>query len=230
MKELQYQSYSTPLPSRVSWSAIIAGASISFMVMACLGLLGTGVGFISAPAADSTQNLALGIGVGGAIWLLISGFVAFYSGGWVAGRLTSLGKVSDSVIHGLLSWSTATLAFLFMTSVVAGGTLGGVLNAMGTTVGTEHRRVANIGTEATRLGPGDRLQRMTARRVSPDEARQQAGTAAQTAGAVGLFGFILLAVEGIASMLGARAGTRVIRLTPAPSDQAARRTAEPSIR
>jgi hypothetical protein len=222
MRELQYPSYSNSLPARISWSAIFAGASVSFVVMACLGLLGTGIGLASAPAADTASGLAKGLGIGGGVWLLVSGFAAFYAGGWISGRLTSLGKISDSVIHGLLSWTTATLAFFLMTSLVAGGLMGSLIGTAG------HAAAENsdnrISQPRTPGSAADRIQAQTG--VTPEQGRQAAETAAKTTGAVGLGGFFILGIEALASMLGARSGTREIKLV---SDHVARRT-EPALR
>ncbi len=217
MRELQYPSYSSTLPPRVSWSAIFAGAIFSFVLMACLVALGMGIGFVSAPAAGDARSLALSLGAGGALWLLVSGIVAFYSGGWIAGRLSSIGKVSDSVIHGLLSWSTATLVFFIMTSVVAGGAAVGLFGSLASAMGVAAYEEGQQGRELQGVPQGRQdIQGELQERVgvTPDEAQRGLQAGSQAAGAFGMFGFLILACEALASAFGARAGTRMIKLTP----------------
>lgn len=227
MRELQYPAYDAYPPPRVSWGAIFAGAFISLAAFASLSLLGAGIGLISVPAAESARGLAVGMGAGGAIWLLLSGIVSFYLGGWTAGRLAATGKVSDSVLHGVVSWSAATLAVLFLAAVTVGGAAGGVLGVMGSAMGAAGKVGAEAASEDQLAGQlrqaAEELQARAERlpEDAPAQAAEAAETAAQAAGAVGLFAFFCALFNAGAAALGARAGTRLLR--PAPVESYRRR-------
>src|SRR5689334_10248687 len=75
------------LLKRISWGAIFAGVVIALAVQLVLSLLGIGIG---ASTIDplSEQNPGKGLGIGAAVWFVISSLLATYAGAWVAGRLS----------------------------------------------------------------------------------------------------------------------------------------------
>jgi len=110
IKEIEYPSYVTGGRAAYSWLAIYVGAAVSLATLGCLSLLGLGLTAVKIPDQDTLTSLR-GIG---AFWEILSGAVSFYAGGWVASRMAGLGRVSDSVIHGLGAWATATLGLLVL--------------------------------------------------------------------------------------------------------------------
>lgn len=108
IKELDYPSYAAAAAPRVSWLAVIAGAATAVAVTGCLGLLGLGLGFVHVPAT----GVLTGLRTAAAAWIVVSAAAAFYAGGWLAGRMAGLGRLSDSVIHGAAAWAAATTALL----------------------------------------------------------------------------------------------------------------------
>lgn len=116
IKEIEYPSYVTGGRAAYSWLAIYVGAVVSLATLACLALLGLGLTAIKVPGQDMLTSLR---GVS-AFWLILSGAVSFYVGGWVASRMAGLGRVSDSVIHGLGAWATATLGLLLLVQAAGG--------------------------------------------------------------------------------------------------------------
>jgi hypothetical protein len=189
MKELDYPYSSVGVFQRVSWGAIIAGAVSSLAIMLCLTSLGVGIGLISAPAAGSMAQAASRFGIGNAAWMLVSGVVSFYAGGWIAGRLTGIARVSESVIHGFLAWSTATLVAGLLFTTAAAGALGAAATAASS---------LRTGGEAA-IGS-----------IQPSDV----ATASKATGAVSLFGFVLAAIDGVACCYGAKAGTRLLKPVP----------------
>ncbi|HEX4047733.1 MAG TPA: hypothetical protein VH309_07865 [Elusimicrobiota bacterium] len=165
MKEFEYPWYTPGAGAkRVSWGAVFAGAITSVSVMFTLILLGLSIGLYVAPAAGTamaTGVLALNFWKG--VWLLGSGIVSFYTGGWIAGRLNGIARIDESVIHGAVSWGLATLASGYV--LFAAGAFGAAAAAGGS-----------------------------------------------------LFYFFLLAVEGLASCVGARDGTCVLKPVPPVSE------------
>lgn len=191
IKELDYPSFTAGAFQRISWGAVFAGSIVSLAVLVLLTALGAGIGLAAAPGAISGggANAAIGFGIGSAVWMLLSGIVSFFCGGWVAGRLNGIPRISESVIHGIVSWSLTTvmLAFVFTTATV--GALGAASNAIGSL-----------------SRPGATVEQAAANVDATD-----AETASRAAGAAGLFGFFMLLCNAGASAYGARAGTRVLR-------------------
>ncbi|MBI3289036.1 MAG: hypothetical protein HYZ74_05925 [Elusimicrobia bacterium] len=174
---MEYPSYPTTTGPRLYWSAIFAGTAMSLATMACLSVLGAAIGFMTVPGASApVSGIAKGLGIGGGLWLLLSGVVSFYVGGWFASRLSNSGRPADGVIYGLVSWATATLVVGFLFTTALGSALGA---AMG--------------------GAGDAAAPIAA---------------GQTAGAVGLFGFLMMVLEACAAALGGHNGARLYRPVP----------------
>lgn len=184
IKELEYPSYANSGPfRRMSWGAVFAGASVSLAVLVVLTALGAGVGVAGVPVWR-------GVEFGAALWMLFSGSAAFYAGGWIAGRLTGIARVSESVIHGVVSWAAATLTLAFAFASTTVGALGAAATVVGSTLGRPQTLDPRL------LGSLDAI------------------AALQASGPVGIFGFVLLMCCATASAYGARAGTRVLRPVP----------------
>jgi len=184
IKELDYPSYANAGSfQRISWGAVFSGASVSLAVLVVLTALGAGVGLADGP-------VGWGIEFAGALWMLLSGSAAFFAGGWIAGRLTGIARVSESVIHGVVSWAAATLTLAFAFSSTTAGALGAVATVTGSTLGRPQA------LDLRMLGSSDVIAAM------------------QASGPAGIFGFVLLLCCATASAYGARAGTRMLRPVP----------------
>lgn len=215
IKELEYPSYSGSI-GRVSWGAIFAGSIVSLSVLVCLMTLGVGIGLVSAPSADTAEGLAKGLGTGAAVWTLLAGVSSYYAGGWVAGRLCGIGRVSDSVVHGVVSWGVGTLAVTFVLTSAALGAIGAAAKVVGGTAqiaaegagaaagqgGMDLGRLADQGRQAIGRAQGT---------TTPGDVRDTAAQASGAAGAAGLFAFFMLACNGLAAGFGARGGARLMR-------------------
>src|SRR5215471_19772541 len=96
------------LAGRISWSAIFAGAAVTLAISLLLALLGAGLGASSVNPLHQSNPLE-GLGKGAIIWLVISGIVAFFAGGWTAsfgsGWVTTR---RESAIHGVVTWAVAS--------------------------------------------------------------------------------------------------------------------------
>lgn len=215
IKELEYPSYIRGGFQRISWGAVIAGSIVSVAVLVFMTTLGAGIGLTSVPSAISGgggADAAKSFGIGGGVYMLLAGIVSFFCGGWVAGRLNGIPRVSESVIHGIVSWSLTTvmLAFVLTTAVGAlGSAIGISQSGAGSGTGTS---IGQIAPNAQNLpGTGD---------VNPEDA----ATASRAAGIAGLFGAFMLLCNAGAAGLGARTGTRVLR--PVQMTESHRRHAE----
>lgn len=101
------------VPFGLSWGAIFAGLLVALVLQLVLTLAGAAVGLA---AWDPNSGSALGIGA--AIWAIVSILISLYVGGatagWAAGALTR----PAGMLHGILVWALSTL---IMTWLVASG-------------------------------------------------------------------------------------------------------------
>jgi hypothetical protein len=131
---------------RISWAAVFAGVLIAVVIQITLSLLGIGIG-LSTVDARTEENPVQGLGVGTAIWYVVSALIALFAGGWVAGRLCRTNQEFDGAIHGLLTWSLVSLLTLYFVTTAIGSILGGVGRLVGNTLGAVGN-VAQKGVEA----------------------------------------------------------------------------------
>jgi len=117
----------------VKWSAIFAGTVITLVVMLTLIMLGLAVGFATINPATE-ENPFGGLGIGTAIWWVISSIIAYFLGGWVSSRVAGLQRVFDGALHGLVTWGLVTLLTMFMLTSTVGFILGGAFGLVGNVV------------------------------------------------------------------------------------------------
>src|SRR5512133_2222157 len=131
---------------RVHWGAIIAGALLAIGAHIVMGLIGAALGLAAQPA-DSKA-----LGVGAAIWALITPFVATLVGAWLAIRLSGEHENASGYVHGILVWCIGLIAgALFLSGTAATGAMTAGTAASGN-LGSAQRMVrGNVGqTNATR--------------------------------------------------------------------------------
>jgi hypothetical protein len=94
--------------SRVSWGAIMAGATIALAVYFLFNLLGVAIGITVSGDVDRT-NLT----TGAAIWSFVGLIFALFFGGWVSTQCTIGENRTEAVLYGVLVWAvTSTLLVL----------------------------------------------------------------------------------------------------------------------
>jgi hypothetical protein len=109
---------------RISWQSIIAGLIITLALELVLSILGISIGTTVANPFTN-QNSAQGVGIAEGIWLIVLTIISLFFGGWVAGRLSGLGRSSEGALHGLVTWATVTLLSLYLLTTTIGTLLGG---------------------------------------------------------------------------------------------------------
>lgn len=110
--------------SRVSWSALLAGAVVALTVYVSLGTLGVAIG-LSTANVDAVGGNSLAIGA--AIWAAISLLVSLFMGGFVTSRSTVGERKDEAMIYGLLLWGTIFVAVVMLTSSGLNLGVGGML-------------------------------------------------------------------------------------------------------
>lgn len=143
----------TPAPGlldRISWGAIFAGAVIALGLTALLGLMGTALGFGAIEPGESDPFG--GLGVGTAIWWILTSVIALGVGGYAAGRAAGQPGRSSAMTHGAAMWGLATIATLWMATTAVGA----VVNTAASTVATVAQTGAQVvGTVGGAVLPDD---------------------------------------------------------------------------
>lgn len=133
-----------PLLKRISWSAIFAGVVLAMVVSIILNLLGTAIGTASIDPLQESNPLD-GLGKGTAIWVIASGVISLFVGGWIAGRLAQ----REGTLHGVLVWATTSLITLYLLSSAVTGIVSSGLNIAGSGLSAVGSGLSQI---APRLG------------------------------------------------------------------------------
>lgn len=154
-REITYQDRPfdrTNFMKRISWSAVFAGVLVAIVTQMLLTLLGLGIGLGTIDPVEETNPTA-GLGIGSAIWYIISSLISLFLGGWVAGRLASAPRLFDGVIHGVLTWCLVTLLTIYFLTTTIGSIIGGAGRLVGGLVRT-------AGSAASAAAPqlGDAVQ------------------------------------------------------------------------
>lgn len=99
---------------RTSWGAILAGAVSAIGLQALLTVLGAAIGVTAyGGAGDSAEGVSMFAG----IWWLITGTVSLLIGGVVVGRMITIPRNPELVVHGFTMWGlTAIFGFMFLWS------------------------------------------------------------------------------------------------------------------
>jgi len=118
---------------RVSWGAIFAGTFVTVALFLTLQILGAGIGASALDLTGSRTTSASSLGIGAAIWWFITGLIALFIGGWVAGRLGWRLSKLDRALHGLTVWSLFYVAMFLLTLTALSALVGGGLSLLGST-------------------------------------------------------------------------------------------------
>ncbi len=162
----------TYLRNRVSWGAILAGVAAALVVQLLLNILGFGIGASAVDAANTADNpSASGFSLTAGIWWTLSGIIASFVGGVVAGRLCGTSDNNTAHWHGFVSWCAATLVIFYLLTSAVGGIIGGAFNALGSTVGAAGKGAASAVTGIAQNTNGDALQSQMQRLVNPNSAQ-----------------------------------------------------------
>jgi len=188
------------LPSalrRLSWGSGFAGLIVAIMVNLVLALLGMAIGLGTLNPAQEANPFA-GLGMGAAIWWVVSSLIALFLGGWVAGRMAGVPRGFDGAVHGVLTWGLATLVTFFLIGTALGHIIGGAGSLVGQGLGMAGKGAAAVApkvadkaqdllsergrTPQSIQDEADQLLRQTGKPgLQPENLRQQAQQEGQTA-------------------------------------------------
>ena len=206
------------LARRISWSAIFAGIAITIGVSLLLALLGAGLGASSVKPLQESNPFE-GLGRGAIIWMVISGIVASFLGGWTAGFGSGwLATRREALIHGAVTWAVTSLVAVSFITGAAGSLLAGGAGLLGQTISGGARAAAESPQLSSRVKEElqkrgidvnsiqQQAQSPEAQAKAEQAARQTGETVAKGISYATLGGFGMLLLNLIFSVLGALAG------------------------
>jgi hypothetical protein len=155
---------------RISWGAVFAGAIVAIAIELMLGVLGVGVGASTINVHSDTSPIS-GLGLGAAIWFVISALISIYIGGWVAGKLAGVPSRTDGALHGFITWALATLALFYLLTTALGAVLGGTASFLNGAAGVVSKTTSSAGPTVMNA-----VSDMTG--TTPQDLQNQAGALA----------------------------------------------------
>jgi hypothetical protein len=217
---------------RISWAAIFSGVVLALVIQLMFSVLGVGIGAATIdPGAG--QNAMSGLGAGSILWLLLSGTIAMFIGGCVAGRLSGFTKSIDGIIHGAVVWGVTTLVTIYFLTSAAGGLISGAAGMVGGIASTGSQIVAKSPQLSAELQQQLRERGITREELqmqAQDEQRQaEVAAKAKAMGSsvlsgitkVGLFTFFSMILGLAAASWGGAVGASVGESESVPTEKAA---------
>lgn len=192
VKVINREQSETSIPRKAfaSWSAILSGLVVTVATIWLLSMLGGAVGLSVIDGTDA-EAVGNGLGLGTIIWMIVTGLIAFFFGGLVAGRFCGQDSTQDGVLHGLTMWSSAAVLCLILsawgisglintgTSIVANSSaaiaqsvpsLGQVQNTLPTNLEAQSEMASVSATIKKQIA--DSVSDQSENAISQEEARQ----------------------------------------------------------
>ena len=172
----------TPILRRISWGAVIGGVVIAISVQMLLSMLGLGIGMTTIDPMTNGSPAASSLGIGAAVWWVVSSLLAMLAGAFVAARLSGVSERRDGMLHGLLTWGAVLLLSIYLLTSAVGGVVGGTFNLLGRAASGTANAVASAvpaAADATGLSAEqieqrvDELLQPANGPANPDAARRQ---------------------------------------------------------
>lgn len=112
--------------SRVSWGALLGGATVALAIYSLLTMLGLAIGFTVMDRMDEGN-----VGMGAGIWAFVSLLIALFFGGWVATVCTSGENRTEAVLYGVIVWGITSSLLVWLTAAGLSMGMGTVLAERG---------------------------------------------------------------------------------------------------
>ena len=175
--------------TRISWGAVLAGASVALAVMFALGWLSTAIG-MSVRDAASDRTLF----IGSMICLIVTVTASLFVGGFVVSRITAGEDKTEALTYGVVLWG---FLFALTTALASTGAPVGLnaLNAFG----------ARTDASAATLPKLDDLG-LSDQKVAEIRARFNEATPTVSAQAAAWWGFAGVVLSMVAAIGGSIAG------------------------
>jgi hypothetical protein len=124
-EEYRYETMQAQRQDLIHWGPVWAGLMSTFGVLIVLGLIGMAAGLTTVTLTGAVSMAAI-------IWASIITLVAFFVGGWVAGRTSSFrGTRASALIMGSMVWALGMVFATLMAAIGVGGIAGAALGIFG---------------------------------------------------------------------------------------------------
>ena len=104
----------------IHWGPVWAGVIASFATIILLGALGLAVGLAAFNPSSPTSQ----IGTAASVWGAVTLAIAFFIGGWLAGRTSSYRTNFSGFLDGSMVWALGLTLLLLASGLGISGTLG----------------------------------------------------------------------------------------------------------
>lgn len=180
------EDFRTVAINQVAWGAIFAGVAIGLITQLLLNMIGLGLGLAALDPGTADNPSAGGLSIGAGIWWVLSGIIASFVGGWIAGRLAGKPVESTGGWHGVTSWAVTSLIVVYLLTSAVSGVLGGAIGAIGGAAGGVARAAGTAATVAApaAVGQGDEIAGAVQSQVRQTTGGADLGDLARSAGAV----------------------------------------------
>lgn len=195
---------------RIAWGAISSGVAVAIAAQFTLNLLGAGIGFAAADPVTDDAGSVKAIGIGAGLWWLLSGLVAMFLGGWVAGRQAPASHPHAGAFHGLITWAATTIVGLLLIGVFTGALMGGALSLVNARVNASFPSFSmqqDRGTESRGTAEAS-LNRANPENMSPGERRDLAENAANALATASMWAAFALLLGAAVSIWGGSRGMK----------------------
>jgi hypothetical protein len=189
---------------RISLRAVFSGVVVALILQIMLLVLGGAIG-LTVFQAEAEAETARGVGIGAAIWLILSLCASSLAGGWVAAVVSRTSLKRDGVLHGVITWATVSLLGLFLVSTTLTRSISGLFGLASSTAAVAAQQPAvqtqvQEGMQEIRGGLGEATREAQA---TVEEGGEQAAEGA----AIGLWGlFFAHLLPLLAAVLGGLLG------------------------
>lgn len=193
---------------RISWGAIFAGTVAALSIQLLLTLLGLSIGMWAVDPAAGSEGFQ-GLGIGAAIWALVSFIIALYVGGWIAGRMSGLGSKVDGLLEGFMVWGLVTVVTFMLLTTTIGGLIGGAAGLAGDVLTTAGQQVENPEQVVQEFGePAREAMEDPQAQQEMQQTAREVGEEVTSAGATASFwAFLALLLGAVAAALAGRQGS-----------------------
>jgi len=107
----------------INWSAIWTGVLASLAAVLLFGLICLAIGAHRVGTSERVVDLR-GLPAGAVILSILSAFLSFVLGGWVAGKVAGILRAEPGMLHGAIVWLTTVPLLVLLTALGAGASLG----------------------------------------------------------------------------------------------------------
>jgi len=115
---------------KISWGGVFGGVLSGVGSLLLLSSLGAAIGIT---AADPESPGGTGIGIGAAIWAVLTLLISLFIGGWASTRLSMLWEKTTARFEGALVWVLSLILILYLAASGVGLVASGAFSLVGQT-------------------------------------------------------------------------------------------------